>query len=136
LLALGMVTLYSSSMAQVGATYLVRQLVWCGIGLVACVLAACMDYRVLQKLAWPLLAVAVVLLVLVLLPGVGRGQVNGARRWFGVGAVSFQPSEFAKIALIIALAHYGARYQRHMPTFWRGIGIPCAFIGLVLSLIF
>jgi cell division protein FtsW len=53
-----------------------------------------------------------------------------------VGIVSFQPSELAKITLVVALAHYGARYQRHMLTFWRGIAIPSVFIGLVLGLIF
>lgn len=136
LLALGMVALYSSSMAQWGTTYLVRQLIWCVVGLVVCAVIASVDYRVLQKLAWPLLAVTVVLLVMVMVPGVGGKPVNGARRWFGVGAVSFQPSELAKITLVIALAHYGARYQRHMPTLLRGMAIPGAFIGLVLGLIF
>lgn len=138
LLALGMVMLYSSSvgMPQVGATYLVRQLAWCALGLLACGLAASLDYRVFQKLAWPLLALTVVLLVLVLIPGIGRGMVKGARRWFDFGVGSFQPSELAKITLIIVLAHYASRYQRHMQTFWRGIGIPSVIIGLVLGLIF
>ena len=106
LLALGMVMLYSSSvgMPQIGATYLVRQLVWCALGLLAGGLAASLDYRIFQKLAWPLLAVTLVLLVLVLIPGIGRGMVKGARRWFDLGVGSFQPSELAKITLIIALA--------------------------------
>lgn len=135
LLGLGMVMLYSSSMVQVGARYLMMQLVWCGVGLVACVVAASLDYRHLKKVSWLLLALAVALLALVLVPGLGL-KINGARRWLGLGGFRFQPSELAKLALIIALAHYAERNQRHMPTFARGIAIPATFIGLVLGLIF
>ena len=82
LLSLGMVMLYSSSMSdelhhhQVGAHYLVMQLIWCALGLVICVGAASLDYRWLKKLAWPVLIVAVVLLALVLEKhfGVVRGR--------------------------------------------------------------
>jgi len=135
LLALGMVMLYSSSMAQVGARYLLMQLVWCGLGLVACVAATLLDYRLLAKFWWVLLAAAVAALVLVLIPHVGvvRGH---ARRWFSFGGMSLQPSEFAKLALIIALAWYGDHFQRQMPSWKRGILIPGAVIALVLGLIF
>ena len=54
LLALGMVMLYSASMVQVGARYLVMQLVWCALGLVACVVVILLDYRWLKKIS-PLL---------------------------------------------------------------------------------
>jgi len=82
LLALGMVMLYSSSMAQVGARYLLMQLVWCGMGLVLCVAAILIDYRWLKKLAWPLFGLAVFFLAAVLVPHVGL-KINGARRWLG-----------------------------------------------------
>jgi len=135
LLALGMVMLYSSSMAQVGARYLLMQLVWCGLGLCACVAATLLDYRLLARFWWILLAAAVAALMLVLLPqfGVVRGH---ARRWFSFGGMSVQPSEFAKLALIIALAWYGDHFQRQMPTWKRGILIPGVVIALVLGLIF
>ena len=135
LLALGMVMLYSTSMAQVGARYLLMQLIWCGIGLVLCVLAASVDYRRLKKLVWPLLAFSIVLLALVLVHQIGT-KINGARRWFSFGHVRFQPSELAKLALIMALAWYGEYFQRQMPGWKRGILIPGLFIGLVLGLIF
>jgi cell division protein FtsW len=135
LLSLGMVMLYSSSMAQVGARYLTMQLVWCVLGLTACITAAVLDYRHLKRLSWVLFSLAIVMLALVLDRhfGVVRG---GARRWFSFGGLSFQPSEFAKIALIITLAWYGEHFQRQMPQWKRGILIPCLLIGLTVGLIF
>ncbi|MFO1478520.1 MAG: putative lipid II flippase FtsW [Verrucomicrobiota bacterium] len=135
LLALGMVMLYSSSMTQVGARYLEMQLVWCGLGLVLCVAAASADYAWLKRAAWPMFGLAVFLLLLVLVPHIGR-RINGARRWFDFHGVRFQPSEFAKLALIVALAWYGDHFQRQMPGWKRGIVVPALFIGLLLGLIF
>lgn len=136
LLTLGMVMLYSASMVQVGARYLMVQLVWCVLGLVMCVAAAALDYRLLKKVAWPLLVLAVVFLALVFVPHIGIRR-NGASRWLGYNHTSFfQPSEFAKLALIIALAWYGERFQRHMPTWKRGVLIPGLLIAVVLGLIF
>jgi cell division protein FtsW len=134
LLALGMVMLYSASMAQVGARYLMMQLVWCALGLAACVLTALVDYRRLKKLWWLPLGLAVVMLVLVLERHFGA-KINGARRWFSFGGMHFQPSEFAKIALLIALAWYGEHFQRQMPLLKRGILIPGLLIGLTVGLI-
>jgi cell division protein FtsW len=133
--ALGMVMLYSSSMTQVGARYLVMQLIWSGLGIAICVAAASVDYRVLKKFAVPIFVLALVLLVLVLVPGIGE-KVKGARRWLDFRVARFQPSELAKIALIIGLAWYGERFQRQMPHWGRGVIIPGLFIGLMLALIF
>ena len=135
LLALGLVMLYSSSMTQVGAHYLMMQLVWCIFGFILCVSAASLDYQLLKKYAWPIFGLAFFLLLLVLVPHIGR-KINGARRWFDLHGVRFQPSELGKIALIIALAWYGDRYQRRMHTFTWGIAVPIAIIGAILTLIF
>jgi len=141
LLSLGMVILYSSSTVQTsstpqgGAHYLIMQLAWCGIGLVGAAIAASLDYHQLKKISLPLLAFAVVLLCLVFVPHVGI-RAGGASRWIGYGVIRFQPSELAKIALIIFLAHYAERYQRHMGTFWRGLVVPGIIIAGVLALIF
>ncbi|MEK7706530.1 MAG: putative peptidoglycan glycosyltransferase FtsW, partial [Verrucomicrobiota bacterium] len=135
LLALGMVMLYSSSMSQVGAHYLMMQLLWCALGLGLCVTASSLDYRLLKKFAWPVFIVAVLLLALVLEKHLGVVRGN-ARRWFSFGGVSFQPSEFAKLALIVILAWYGERYQRQMHTWVRGILLPGLLIVPVLLLIF
>ncbi len=135
LLALGIVMLYSSSMTQVGARYLVLQLTWCGLGIVACGVAAVTDYHRLKGLAWPIYLLAVLLLALVFVPQYGINR-NGATRWLGYHKTTlFQPSEFAKLALIIITAWYGARYQAQMHKFWRGLAIPGVLIALVLGLI-
>lgn len=136
LLALGMVMLYSSTMAQVGTHYLFKQLVGCGLGLALCVGAAALDYRGLRKFAWPLFAIGVVLLLMVFVPHIGITR-NRASRWVGFRGTSFfQASEVAKITLLIALAWYCERFQRQMPTLKRGLIIPGLFIGLMLGLIF
>src|SRR5438105_6638365 len=135
LLALGMVMLYSASMAQDGARYLAMQLIWCGLGLLTAVITTACNYSYLKKIWWALLALAIVMLVLVLVPHVGVVRGN-ARRWFSFGRFSFQPSEFAKLALIIALAWYGEHFQRQMTGWKRGILIPGLFIGLLAGLIF
>ena len=101
LLALGMVMLYSSSMTQVGAQYLIRQLVWCAMGLVSCVAAASLDYRLLQKIAWPLFGLAIFLLILVLIPHIGKADIGhsakGARRWFSFHQI---PTDFDPVPSI------------------------------------
>ncbi len=138
LLALGLVMLYSSSMTQVGAHYLMLQLVWCALGFVLCVAATALDYQWLKKAGWPLFIFALLLLVLVLLPlphGITK-KINGAHRWFILPGMRLQPSELAKLALIVMLAWYGDRCQRQMQTWKRGVVLPGLLIALVLGLVF
>jgi cell division protein FtsW len=135
LLVLGIVMLVSASTGQQEARYLIMQPIWAGVGLVACFVAASGDYRWIKKFWWALLLLAIVLLALVWVPHIGITK-KGAARWIGYGNVRMQPSEFAKVALIIAIAWYGERFQRHMGTFTRGVLIPGAGIALVLGLIF
>ena len=135
LLMLGMVMLYSSSMTQVGPRYLVMQLIWCVFGLGACATMAVLDYRHLKRCAWVLFGAALLMLALVLVPHVGT-KVNGARRWIALGPARFQPSEFAKLALVIALAAYIERNQRQMPAIKRGLLIPGAIIVAIVGLVF
>ena len=134
LLALGLVMLYSSSMTQIGAHDLMTQLVWCVIGFGFCVTATALDYQLLKKLAWPFFILALLLLALVFVPRIGHTS-HGAHRWIKAG-LTLQPSEFAKLALIIMLAWYGDRYQRQMQHWKRGIVYSGTLIALVLGLIF
>jgi cell division protein FtsW len=136
LLSLGLVMLYSSSMAEDGSRYVKVQLVWSALGLLACTIMVLLDYRILKRLALPLFVLAVILLCLVFVSPIGIHR-NGASRWLGYNKVSFfQPSEVAKLVLIIALAWYGERFQRQMPSWKRGILIPGLLLALVLGLIF
>ena len=140
LLALGMVMLFSASTGQAEAKYLFWQPVWCVCGLVACWGFAAADYRWLKRypwIPWALLALTVLLLGFVLIPGNPFApRINGAHRWIRVGHFTMQSSELAKLALIIALAHYGERSQRYMPTLLRGMLLPGMIISLVLGLVF
>ncbi len=139
LLALGTVTLYSSprgsGLARGGGGLITQQLMWCGLGLVACAGAAWFDYRKLKRVSWPLLVVSAVLLVAVFIPGIGH-RAGGATRWLDLRVLNFQPSELAKLALIISIACHADRFQRQMPLFKQGMLIPAAFIAPILGLIF
>ncbi len=133
LLTLGMVMLYSSSMTQVGAHYMILQLAWCALGLVACAVAANLDYDLLRKFAWPIFGLAVLLLTLVLKIG---PIINHAQRWLVFHGLRFQPSELGKLALIILVAWYGARYHAQMHQLWRGLVVPLLMVAGILALIF
>jgi cell division protein FtsW len=136
LLAMGLVMLYSSMMmTSAGAHDLMMQLVWGALGFGFCVTLSVLDYQLLKKLAWPLYFVALVLLGLVFVPLIGHAS-HGAHRWIGRGHFTVQPSEFAKVALVIMLAWFGERYQRKIHTWSHGIIFPTLIIGVVLGLIF
>ena len=133
LLTLGMVMLYSSSMTQVGAHYMILQLAWCALGLVACAVAANLDYDLLRKFAWPIFGLAVLLLALVLKIG---PIIHYAQRWLVFHGLRFQPSELGKLALIILVAWYGARHHAQMHQLWRGLVVPLLMVAGILALIF
>lgn len=135
LLGLGLVMIYSASQAHAGAHLLQMQIVWCALGFVACAVTAIIDYALLKKLAWPVFIGSLVLLGLVFVPRIGHSS-HGAYRWISKYGLTFQPSEFAKIALIIMIAWYCDRSQRKMDTFKRGIIFPGIIIASALGLIF
>src|SRR3954454_6594902 len=85
-----------------------RQLLWLGLGSVAFFLALRTDYHRLRRFAVPLLMASIALLVVVLIPGIGA-NVNGSSRWIGVGTFGIQPSEFAKLGMLIFAADLLAR---------------------------
>src|SRR5215475_12206306 len=95
LLVLGIVMLVSASTGQPEARYLIMQPIWAGVGLLACGVAACGDYRWLKKIWWLLLLLTIVLLALVWAPHVGIAK-KGAARWIGYSGLRLQPSEVAK----------------------------------------
>ncbi len=129
LLSFGLVMVYSASavMAQgmglPGHYFVVRQAAGGAVGLVVLAAVAQMDYRRFRRLAWPLLVAVIVSLLVIVLPGVGAlaPTVNGARRWLVVGPVRVQPSEAAKLALIIWTAALAAKKQEDLHSLTRGL---------------
>jgi len=85
-----------------------RQLIWTFLGIVAFAFVVRVDYHRWQRAVRPLLLVSAILLVLVLVPEIGV-YVGGSRRWLGLGAWRFQPSELAKLALLLFAADLLAR---------------------------
>lgn len=90
--------------------YVQRQLMWVGIGLVSFFVFSRLDYRRLKGAGYVLLLIVGALLVAVLIPGVGQ-SAGGSARWLGFGSMSFQPSEVAKLALILFAADVFSRKQ-------------------------
>ena len=141
LVALGLVMLASTSAWVSGKDadpYILvkRQGVWTGVGLVAALALGCADYRILRKLWMPLLIGACALLALCYVPGIAV-EVKGEARWIWAPVVGrFQPSEVAKIAVIIALAAWYAQYQAEAKSFFRGFVLPGIILGIPVILIF
>jgi cell division protein FtsW len=133
LLSLGLVTLFGFSAELKPRSPAALLLLHCVAGVVLAILAVAIDYRHLRKFSVVLYALSVGLLVAVLVVGVER---NGATRWMQLGPVTFQPSELAKLSLIIVLAHYCERYRSEMGNWVRGLLVPGLIIGLVLGLVF
>jgi len=144
LVSVGLVMVYSASavMAQSQGLaphyFLLRQMSGAVVGLGVLIAAAQLDYRRLRVLAWPILAVAAVMLVLTVLPGTESfaPRSNGARRWLLLGPVGVQPSEVAKLALLIWTAAIVVKKQGQLRSLSEGL-LPlllvwCAMTGLVL----
>ena len=138
---MGLVMVYSASSATAyafhhdTAYYLKRQMLWLVVAVFCAAIAYKLDYRVLRKLDSVILVAALLALVAVLVPHVGIVS-GGARRWIGAGGFAFEPSEFAKLALIIYLASAISRRQERIRSLTRGLWplliVTFALAGLVL----
>ena len=141
----GLLMVYSASIAladgpryeSYGRFYFVlRHALFISCGLLAAAVVVSIPMRVWEKSAVPLFLLAMLLLLIVLVPGIGR-EVNGARRWLSLGPVNFQPSELMKVAVLLYAADYTVRKQEHMQNFIRGfLPMACALaaVGIVLLL--
>ncbi|MDV7398347.1 FtsW/RodA/SpoVE family cell cycle protein, partial [Arthrospira platensis SPKY1] len=105
-----------------------KQTLWLFIAVAGFLFTLKLNLEKLRELTPLIAAAAVVLLILVLIPGIGN-KVNGARRWINLGPINVQVSDFAKIAMVFVMAHYLALQQRHINEFWRGFVFPGAIIG-------
>jgi cell division protein FtsW len=138
LTAFGLVMVYSASSAPAAlgggdpVFYLKRESIYAAIGVVLLMVGSRLDYRSLRYFAPVLMLTSLALCAAVLVVG---QEVNGARRWLGVGSLSFQPSELAKLSLAIWAAAYLARRRapKTLRELWRPIGITTGlFAGLIL----
>jgi rod shape determining protein RodA len=111
ILSLGVLSIYSVTSAQAvaGTPMYLKQLAWIAIGCVAFVAMLVMDYHKISRLAYVLYALLLVLLVVVLVAG---KTSRGAQRWIPIGPFVFQPSEFAKLVLVLTLATYYTKSPR------------------------
>jgi cell division protein FtsW len=114
--------------------FLRKQFFWALLGLGTLWATMAVDYRRWRAIVLPLLGLAVLLLVAVLVPHFGQ-EINGTRRWLRWGPVSFQPTELAKLALVLYLADFLARRQAHIASFWRGFLPPLLVTGVMAALI-
>ena len=140
LVGIGLVMIYSASSAtayaehQDVAFYAKRQFMWLVVGVSAAVVAYRFDYHALKKLAPYILLGSIVSLALVLVPHVGF-VVNGARRWIGAASVSFQPSEFAKLAVVVYLAAKLAERGERITSLVKGLFPLCVPVGIMAVLV-
>ena len=137
---IGLVMILSASSVEAlrdhGSSWLYfnRQLIWVGAGAVVFVVSTRIDFRIWRKLAVPLVVLSCALLFLVLIPGVGI-SVYGSSRWLGFGQLRMQPSELAKVALLIFSADLLARRAGRMADTRLTLRPVLAVLGVVALLL-
>ena len=140
LTAIGIVMVYSASSVRSyfndadPAAQGIEQIVWAAIGLIGLIVASRIDFRHLRYLAIPIFVITLALLAAVLHPSIGA-ELNGSRRWIVIpGVGSLQPAEFAKLAVVLYLAHWLDRRGKEARSLWNGL-VPFALLiapGFVL----
>ena len=140
LMFFGLLMIYSSSsiwsLYKFGNSfhYCIYQGIFIIIGIILIIILSKIDYHVYYKLSTKLLISSIILLILVLIPGIGVVR-NGSRSWFGVGGFGIQPSEFAKIALIIYTAKYLDKSDKYIKDYKKGVFPILAVLFLIFGLI-
>ncbi|MBV2164190.1 MAG: putative lipid II flippase FtsW [Comamonas sp.] len=142
LLAWGLVMVYSASIAMADNPrfgkilpyhFALRHAISLGVGFVAALLAFQVPMERWEQLAPRIFMLALVLLVIVLIPHVGV-SVNGSRRWLSLGVMNFQPSELAKVAVLLYAADYMVRRMAVKERFFRAV-LPMAFAVLIVGVL-
>ncbi|MCX7921308.1 MAG: putative lipid II flippase FtsW [Clostridia bacterium] len=141
LLCLGTIMVFSSSAAYAyntfhGDTYLFlrKQLQSAPIGLVAMIVVMNIDYRKLGKWSSILVVVSMVLLLMARIPGIGR-ETKGAWRWIYIGPINFQPSEIAKLAVILFFSYSLSKRKDQLKYFYKGLLPYLMIIGVYVALL-
>jgi rod shape determining protein RodA len=135
IVAWGLVTVYSATNGRL-ETHLddlyLKQIYWFGAGLVIMVLVTFVDYQLLSRVAYPLFALGIALLVAVFLMG---RVASGARRWLMLGPLSFQPSELVKVFLVLSFAQYFTETRPQGGLRCRDLLIPALMVVVPFTLI-
>lgn len=140
LMGIGLIMVYSASSITSltemsdGLFYFKRQLLWVVIGLGVLFLFSRFPYHSLGDLAVPLLIFSLLTLILVLIPGVSR-EIGGAKRWIRFAGIGFQPSELAKLTLVLYLSWSISRRQEHIQDLVKGVLPDFLVMGMVFLLI-
>ncbi|MEO6912965.1 MAG: putative lipid II flippase FtsW [Candidatus Baltobacteraceae bacterium] len=140
LVAIGLIMIFSASSAIAYAEhhdtayYVKRQFVWLVVGLVCAYGAFRIDYRKLKQFAPYALVLCALSLLAVLVPHVGV-IAGGSRRWIGVGPISFQPSEFAKLGVVVYLAATLSARGERITSLGRGLFPLCMAVGILAVLV-
>lgn len=140
LISIGLIAIFSASISLSEAKFgdewyhATRHLMYLGIGVNLGVIVYFLPVSVWRQTSTWLLMLALALLVVVLVPGVGR-VVNGSQRWIPLGPLTFQPSEFAKFAMVLWLAGYMVRHGNELRTSLRGFLKPIAVLVVFASLL-
>lgn len=142
LVSLGVVMVLSASapsaLSKTGSsyTYFIKQLGFAVFGIIAMLFVSKIDYRFYKKYYWGVYVVSVLVLLLVLVPHLGK-EVNGALRWIEIkGLGQFQPSEITKIGLIIFYAGYLSDHKSELKDFWRGFFKPLIFLAIPVAILY
>lgn len=141
LLALGLIMVLSASspsaLSESGNSYkyFQRQGVFAIIGLIAMLIISKIDYRFYRKFAKLAYVGSIFLLLLVAVPGLGSSG-GGAKRWLELGPLRFQPSEVAKIGLIIFYASYLTEHRKNLTGLWESFFKPLLFLVPVVAILF
>ena len=141
LVGIGIVMVYSASSAlalkKFGSSYyfLKKQSIFALLGIVVLVISCHVPYHILRSLTYPLLFTAAVLLFVILISGFGY-SAGGAKRWFRIAGFTFQPSEFARFALVIYLAYSMNKKMNRIKEFRVGflphVLVLCMFTALIM----
>jgi cell division protein FtsW len=131
---MGLVMLFSAGAVRGAQDLLFKQIVWVAVSLLVGGYAAIVNLDWLRNRTILIFGLCLFGLVLTLLPGVGV-KVNGAQRWIGLGSLRIQPSEFAKIGMVLLLAKYFSEEQRMIGSLVKGFIVPSMLIGSVCGLI-
>ena len=115
-------------------TFIKKQLRFAVLGMVLMMVAANYDYHEYgRKIAIALMGFSILRLVLVLVPGIGV-EINGSRRWIYVSSFQFQPSELAKLAIIIFYSYFLSKRKKPLDSFFRDL-LPYLFVIGIISLL-